>query len=82
MDTQASRRRETMARGSNDELERYKRALNDALQQLDWCIGYLQGIRKPNMARALSQNRLHIARDIAGEEETELPTQASGTAKE
>ena len=31
---------------SNDAEERYRRAAEDALQQLDWCIGYLHGIRK------------------------------------
>ena len=72
-----------MALGSkNDELERYKHAMNDAFQQLDWCIGYLQGIHKQHIARALSQNRQHIASNIAGEEETELPTQSAQASKE
>ena len=31
---------------SKDETERYRRAAEDALQQLDWAIGYLHGIRK------------------------------------
>jgi hypothetical protein len=64
----------------DDDVERYKRAMNDAFQQLDWCIGYLQGINKSHVARALSQNRQHIARDIAGEKQTELPTEESAKA--
>jgi hypothetical protein len=28
------------------EVERYRRASEDALQQLDWCIGYLHGSGK------------------------------------
>ena len=66
-----------------EELERYKRAMKDAFQQLDWCIGYLQGIHKQNIARALSQNRQYIATQIAGEEdEAELPTQEGQAANE
>ena len=29
-----------------DEMERYRRAAEDALQQHDWAIGYLHGIRR------------------------------------
>jgi hypothetical protein len=71
-----------MADDPKEELERYKTALSHAFQQLDWCIGYLQGIRKPHIARSLSQNRMHIARDIAGEDETELPSQSPKAAGE
>ena len=70
-----------MADDSKAELERYKTALSHAFQQLDWCIGYFQGIRKPRIARALSQNRMHIAGDIAGEQETQLPTQSDAVAE-
>jgi hypothetical protein len=44
----------------NDELERYRRAAEDALQQLDWCIGYLHGIRKTQISRSLARNRSYI----------------------
>jgi len=57
--------------------------MTDAFQQLDWVIGYLQGIHKQNIARALSENRQHIATQIAGEkDETELPTQEGKAAEE
>jgi hypothetical protein len=31
-----------------------------ALQQLEWCIGYLRRIRKPRIAKALEANRAAI----------------------
>ena len=66
-----------------DELERYKRAMNDALQQLDWAIGYLQGINKPKVAGALAQNRQYIQTQIAGEkDEADLPSQEGSAAEE
>ncbi len=37
--------------------ERYREAAQLALEQLDWCIGYLERIRKPRIAQALRQNR-------------------------
>jgi hypothetical protein len=49
-----------MASNENDELERYRRAAEDALQQLDWCIGYLHGLRKVKISAALAKNRSHI----------------------
>jgi hypothetical protein len=42
------------------DLERYRQAAEDALQQLDWCIGYLHGIRKVEISRALAKNRSQI----------------------
>ncbi len=42
------------------EARRYQRAAEDALEHLDWCIGYLHGIGKTRVARALSRNRSAI----------------------
>lgn len=42
---------------SQEETDRYRRAAEDALQQLDWAIGYLHGIRKTGISKALAQNR-------------------------
>jgi hypothetical protein len=68
---------------STKELDRYERAMKDAFQQLDWCIGYLQGIHKTHIARALSENRQYIANQVAGEEEeAQLPTQSKAASKE
>jgi hypothetical protein len=58
----------------DDEVERYRRAAEDALQQLDWCIGYLHGIRKTQISRALSRNRSHIRSQLMDRAEEPLPT--------
>jgi hypothetical protein len=58
-----------------DEAERYRQAAEDALQQLDWCIGYLHGIRKVGISRALSQNRSFIRANLMNVSEQPLPTQ-------
>ena len=42
------------------EADRYRKAAEDALQQLDWAIGYLHGIRKTDISKALAKNRAHI----------------------
>jgi hypothetical protein len=35
-----------------------------ALDQIDWCIKYLRGAHKNDVARALSRNRDHIRRRV------------------
>lgn len=57
-----------------DELERYRRAAEDALQQLDWAIGYLHGIRKNPEARMLSQNRQVIRKHLLHRQAQPDPT--------
>ena len=57
----------------NDEVERYRRAAEDALQQLDWCIGYLHGIRKTQISRTLSRNRNYIREQLMNRPSEELP---------
>jgi hypothetical protein len=69
-----------MARGSTknsqqDETDRYRQAAEDALQQLDWTIGYLHGIRKTEISKALAKNRSFIRKRLMGEAEEPLPTQ-------
>ena len=49
---------------TSDDRARYQRAAEAALQQLDWCIMYLRGARKTELARALSRNRDHIRRRL------------------
>jgi len=61
--------------GSVDETERYRRAAEDALQQLDWAIGYLHGIRKTQISRALAQNRSYIRQTLMGRSEQPTPDQ-------
>jgi hypothetical protein len=63
-------------KGGNDgEVERYRQAAEDALQQLDWCIGYLHGIRKLDVSRALAKNRSYIRSQLMKREEQPLPAQ-------
>ena len=58
---------------NNDELERWRRGAEDALEQLAWAIGYLHGIRKHPQARALAANRRVIRRRILERSEQPLP---------
>jgi hypothetical protein len=59
----------------SSETDRYRQAAEDALQQLDWTIGYLHGIRKTEISKALAQNRSYIRRNLMGEAEEPLPAQ-------
>jgi hypothetical protein len=63
------------ADAKEQEADRYRRAADDALQQLDWAIGYLHGIRKVEISRALAKNRSFIRRRLMGESEEPLPGQ-------
>ena len=56
------------------ETERYRRAAEDALQQLDWCIGYLHGIRKTRLSRALARNRSFIRTHLMDRSEQPVPS--------
>jgi hypothetical protein len=46
------------------EVARYRRAAEETLNQLDWCINYLHGIRKSGIADALGKNRSLIRRQM------------------
>jgi hypothetical protein len=61
--------------GPNRECERYRQAAEDALQQLDWCIGYLHGIRKLEVSRALAKNRSYIRSQLLKRAEEPMPAQ-------
>jgi hypothetical protein len=65
-----------------EDAERYRQAAEDALQQLDWCIGYLHGIRKVAISRALSKNRSYIRSHLMGTAEQPLPSQQVATRGE
>jgi hypothetical protein len=56
------------------EADRYRKAADDALQQLAWAIGYLHGIRKVQIARALARNRADIRRELMKCDEQPVPT--------
>jgi len=57
------------------EVERYRRASEDVLQQLDWCIGYLHGCGKKGLARSLSKNRAYIRTHLLKRAEQPVPSQ-------
>jgi hypothetical protein len=59
---------------SNNQAERYRRAAEEALQQLDWCIGYLHGIRKAQLSTRLAKNREYIKRQLMDEPTAPTPT--------
>jgi hypothetical protein len=58
-----------------DEADRYRRAAEDALQQLDWAIGYLHGIRKTEISKALAKNRTFIRKRLMGQSGEPDPSQ-------
>jgi hypothetical protein len=59
----------------DDKVERYRQASEHALQQLDWCIGYLHGCGKGGVARALAHNRSHIRTHLLRRAEQPVPSQ-------
>ena len=61
----------------DEELKRYRRAAEDALQQLDWCIGFLHGQGKTKISRALAKNRSHIRTSLLKEPEQPPPSQVT-----
>ena len=62
----------------DSEAERYRRAAEEALQQLDWCIGYLHGIRKAQLSARLAKNREFIKRQMLHEATAPTPTATTG----
>ncbi|HKP90171.1 MAG TPA: hypothetical protein VJT75_09380 [Thermoleophilaceae bacterium] len=67
--------RSNNSQSKQEETDRYRRAAEDALQQLDWAIGYLHGIRKTEISTALAKNRSYIRRRLLDQPEEPLPTQ-------
>jgi protein-tyrosine-phosphatase len=65
-----------------NEVERYRQASEDALQQLDWCIGYMCGSGKRAVARSLSKNRAYIRTHLLKRAEQPLPTEQPGPTQE
>jgi len=62
---------------SDGEVAGYRRATEDLLQQLDWCIGYFHRIRKSEIASVLAKNRSHIRSEIPNEPEEPVRSQAT-----
>ncbi|MFL5866649.1 MAG: hypothetical protein ACJ766_06060 [Thermoleophilaceae bacterium] len=62
-------------KSKEQEADRYRKAAEDALQQLDWAIGYLHGIHKTDISKALAKNRSYIRKQLMGRAEESLPAQ-------
>jgi|Tabmets5t2r1_1033131.scaffolds.fasta_scaffold00944_6 hypothetical protein len=56
----ASRQTGNQDRKPDPEIERYRQAAVDALNQLEWCVDYLYGLRRADIARTISRNRHRI----------------------
>lgn len=63
--------------GRSGEAERYRQAATDALEMLDWCIGFLVGSRKERIAAQLAEGRKRIRQDLMQEPDEPLPTKKS-----
>jgi len=59
--------------GRDNDAERYKEAATEALEMVDWCIGYLTAARKEAIAAQLAKNRSHIRKQL-GEPAEPVPT--------
>jgi hypothetical protein len=62
---------------ATQQTERYRQAAEDALGQLDWCIGYLHGIHKEKISAQLARNRSHSRRELMHEAQEPLPSQVT-----
>jgi hypothetical protein len=60
------------------EVDRYRTAAEEALQQLDWCIGYFAGSHKSQIARELNVNRVHIRREFLRRASQTVPASPGG----
>jgi hypothetical protein len=60
-------------RGRSSEADRYRAAATQAPEMLDWCIGFLVGIRKEGIAARLAENRSYRKR-LMDEPLEPLPT--------
>lgn len=61
---------------ARDDADRYRQAAEDALGQLDWCIGYLHGIRKTAISAQLAKNRAYIRRALMREAHEPVPSES------
>ena len=64
---------EAQVAGLMKEVDRYRTACEDTLQQLDWCIGYFTGSNKRGLARSLSANRASIRRHLLHRDALSMP---------
>lgn len=65
-----------------DEVERYRSAAEDTLQQLDWCIGYFTGSKRSDIARVLNANRGQIRTKYLRRASESQPVEAGASASD
>jgi hypothetical protein len=53
-------------REREEEIARYRRAAEETLGQLAWCVNYLHRIRKRRIAEVIDTNCRHIRREMSG----------------
>jgi hypothetical protein len=53
-------------REREEEIARYRRAAEETLEQLAWCVNYLHRIRKSRIAEVIDKNCRHIRREMGG----------------
>ena len=56
--------RDDDARRGDDEIARYRRAAEETLEQLEWCVQYLHRIHKSRIADVIDKNRRTIRREM------------------
>jgi hypothetical protein len=56
---------EDEVRARREEVERYRLAAEETLNQLDWCVNYLYRIRKAPIAKVIEKNRSLIRREMS-----------------
>ena len=64
----------------DENLSRYRRVVADALEQLDWCIGYLHAIGRTKVASVLAQNRSVLRSQIIRRPAEPLPSERRSDA--
>jgi hypothetical protein len=56
----------------DNEAERYRKATQMTLDQIDWCVEYLRSLRKTKISKQLAKNRSAIAARLPLREEDRL----------
>lgn len=61
-----------------NDVDRYRNACYDSMQQLGWCIGYFAGNHKPKYAAAMGNNLAYIRRAVLNRPSESMPLAERG----
>lgn len=61
------------------DVELYRSAMEECLQQLNWCIGYFAGSNKSRLARAIGANVGYIRRNLLHRDGPTVPASDEGS---